>query len=135
MSHFTVIKTEITDTESLANALGDIGFRTTEMYQVPQHLNGYLGDQRKQVAHIIIRPKYVGSASNDIGFLRGDDGTYTAIISEYDRVKHNQQWLDKLAQCYAYHVTISKLNEQGFVLITDERQKDGQIHLVLRRMT
>jgi hypothetical protein len=76
----------------------------------------------------------VGSASNDIGFKRFEDGTFTAIISEFDRRKYLQDWLHRLIQRYAYHVTRGKLHEQGFSLVNEEANEDEQIHLVLRRM-
>lgn len=51
----------------------------------PEHLEGYHGDQRQQTAEIIIPRRQVGGASNDVGFKKNADGTYTAIISDYDR--------------------------------------------------
>ena len=40
-----------------------------EVHIEPQHLQGYQGDNRAQKAHIIVRRKYVGGSSNDLGFL------------------------------------------------------------------
>jgi hypothetical protein len=59
-----------------------------EVHDEAQHLVGYQGDQRKDKANVIIRRKYVGGASNDLGFVLQEDGTYKAIVSEYDRSKH-----------------------------------------------
>ena len=47
-------------------------------------LYGYQGDRRKETANIVIRRKFVGSASNDLGFQKTDAG-YVAVISEFDR--------------------------------------------------
>ena len=134
MSHFTTLKTQLVDAEALLKALSDLGFKNVERHDTPQSLQGYRGDWRSQQAHLIIRRKYVGAASNDIGFLRSDDGSFDAIISEYDRRKYSPQWLDGLTQRYAYHVTRARLATQGFDLIAEETQPDGRIHLVLRRM-
>ena len=95
---------------------------------------GVGGDRREQTAEVIIRKKHIGWASNDIGFRRQPDGTFEAIISEFDRRKYSPQWLDKLTQRYAYHLARAKLQEQGFDLISEETARDGRIHLVLRRM-
>ena len=135
MSHFTTIKTKITDIPSLVAALADVGFKTVEVHQEPQHLFGYQGDQRAQVAEIIIRRKFVGRASNDIGFKLQRDGTFDAIVSQYDRTKYSQAWLQRLLQRYAYHAVRAKLEEQGFALVNEEQHQDAQIHLVLRRVT
>ena len=134
MSHFTTLATQITDLPSLTKALADKGFMHVEIHEAPQHLHGYQGDVRKQTAEVIIRRQYVGSASNDMGFKRQENGTFEASISEHDRHKHSPQWLNELTQRYAYHVATAKLEEQGFVLISDEKQSDGRLHLVARRM-
>ena len=134
MSHFTRIKTRITDKAALVKALADVGYKLVEIHDTPQHLYGYGGDRRAQTAEVIVRRKYVGKASNDIGFRRTDDGSFEAIISAYDRRKHSQAWLDRLTQRYAYHVARAKLQEQGFDLVSEETARDGRIRLVLRRM-
>jgi hypothetical protein len=134
MSHFTVLRTQITDTDALVKALADLGFTQVEVHQTAQHLYGYQGDVRPQTAEVIIRRQLIGPASNDIGFKRQEDGTFDAIISDYDRNKYSQQWLQRLTQRYAYHVARAKLEEQGFALVTEEKQQDERIHLVLRRM-
>ncbi len=134
MSHFTVLKTQIVEIDGLVQALADLKFENVEVHATAQHLSGYQGDRRSQTAEVIIRRKYVGRASNDIGFKRNTQGMFNAIISEYDRPKYSGKWLNRLMQRYAYHTTKSKLKEQGFELVTEETQQDERIHLVLRRM-
>ena len=134
MSHFTRIKTRITDKAALVKALGDVGYKTVEAHGTPQHLYGFLGDRRAQTAEVIVRRKYIGWLSNDVGFSRSADGSFEAIISNYDRRKHSRAWLDRLTQRYAYHVARAKLQEQGFDLVSEETPRDGRIHLVLRRL-
>jgi uncharacterized protein DUF1257 len=133
MSHFTKLRTRITNADGLVKALADAGFKKVETRETAQHLYGYQGDVRPQTAEVIVRRKYVGQASNDIGFKRQADGTFEAIISEYDRKKYSQQWLDRLTQLYAYHVARAKLAEQGFDLVSEETREGGMVHLVLRR--
>ena len=133
MSHFTTLKTRITDVKALRAALADLGFKEVEVHDKAQPLHGYRGDEREQTAEVIIRRKHLGWLSNDLGFKRNADGAFDALISEYDRGKYSQEWLDRLTQRYAYHAARAKLEEQGFVLASEE-QKDGRIHLVLRRM-
>ena len=134
MSHFSRIKTRITDKAALVKALGDVGYKTVEARGTPQHLYGFVGDRRAQTAEVIVRRWHVGWFSNDIGFSRGADGCFEAVISDYDRRKHSQAWLDRLTQRYAYHVARAKLQEQGFDLVSEETARDGRIHLVLRRL-
>ena len=134
MSHFTVLRTQITNADALVKALADVGFKKVEVHETAEHLYGYRGDKRPQTAEIIIRRKFIGPASNDIGFKQQADCTFNAIISGYDRHKYSQQWLNRLTQRYAYHVACTKLKEQGFSLVSEETEKDGRVHLVLRRM-
>jgi hypothetical protein len=134
MSHFTTLKTQITDARALEAALADLGFPEVEVHAVAQHLYGYQGDARPQTAEVIVRRQHLGKLSNDIGFKRNAAGTFDAIISEFDRPKYSAEWLGKLAQRYAYHVARAKLQEQGFTLVAEENTRDGRIHLTLRRM-
>jgi len=133
MSHFTTIKTQFVDAKHLKQALADLGFKTVEVHEVARHLYGYEGDVRRQTAEVIIRRKFVGPASNDIGFKRQSDGTFEAIISEFDREEYSKRWLNRLAQRYAYHVIREKLHQQGFAFVEEQVQQDKTIHLTLRR--
>jgi hypothetical protein len=75
-----------------------------EIHENPTNLYGFKGDKREQVANIIIRKQNVGNASNDLGFLRKPDGTFEAIISEYDKGKNcGEQFIANLKQNYAFH--------------------------------
>lgn len=135
MSHYSKVKTKLVDQAALLKALADLGFEAhkVEVHERPQALRGYKGDLRPEAAHVILRRRFVGSGSNDIGFVRQDDGAFTAIISEYDQGRHyNQAWLDHLSQRYAYHVAVEQLTVQGFSLI-EERDENGELVLTLTR--
>jgi hypothetical protein len=134
MSHFTTLKTQLAEVKALRAALADLGFPDVDVYETAQPLYGYQGDVRPQTAEIIVRRRHLGRLSNDLGFKRNAAGTFDAIISEYDQRKYSEEWLASLTQRYAYHVARARLEEQGFVLASEEQTKDGRIHLVLRRM-
>jgi hypothetical protein len=124
----------MTDAGALVKALGDMGFQNVEVHATAQHLQGVGGTTRPQAAEVIIRRKHVGWLSNDIGFQRGPNGSFAAVISDYDLKWYSAEWLDRLSQRYAYHVARAKLEEKGFALVSEQTQANGQIHLVLRRM-
>ncbi len=112
MSHYSEFTINMTDQESLVAALESMGFQgKVEVHQNAQPLYGYQGDARNQKAHIIIRRKYVGSASNDIGFERQSDGTYKAWISDYDKSRYNNNWLGKLTTKYTGARILNKVNK------------------------
>ena len=136
MSHYSKIKTKICEREALVKALQEMGYRDIEVNDTAQHLFGYQGDRRPEQAEVIIRRKFISQASNDIGFRRSADGTYEAIVSEYDEKILGKDWVGKVCQKYAEHVVLSKLEAQGFSV--QERQIDPvtkKVHLVLKRST
>lgn len=63
-----------------------------QVSEKPQQLEGYHGDKRSQTAEIIIPRKQVGGASNDVGFKKNADGSYTAIVSDYDQGSENSNF-------------------------------------------
>lgn len=133
MSHFTCIRTQIKNQNALLKALADVGFKEVEVHETAQHLYGYQGDLRSQTAEVIIRRQYIGSASNDIGFKRQENGQFEAIISEYDRNKYSQEWLNGLTQRYGYHMLMETAPEQGFSIEEEETLEDGTIRVVVAR--
>lgn len=133
MSHFSEFQIKgITDKATLIRALELMGFEgKIEVYDTPQPLYGYRGDERAQKAHIIIRRKYVGQASNDIGFERLPDGTYKALISDYDKGHYNDAWLSKLKTAYSVE-RISKMAKSKGFTVKSEVEKN-KVKLVLQR--
>lgn len=105
----------ITNQEVLLAALAEVGFGpgTVEIHDQTQPLYDYTGVQTHYLsgkasvpdtAHIIIRREHVGGAANDIGLLRKADGTFTAIVSEYDRSRRygpkNEMFAPALERAY-----------------------------------
>ncbi len=133
MSHYTVLTTRISDPHYLAEAIADMGYQEVEVYDQPQPLLDFQGEERKQRAEVIVRRQHLGWVSNDLGFCRQHGGTMNAIISDYDRDKHNKGWMQELTRRYAYQAARGKLEEQGFDLAHEQRDAEGRIHLVLRR--
>jgi hypothetical protein len=131
MSHFTCIKTQLKDKSALLKALADMGLEQVEVYDTGEHLYGYRGDIRPQMAEVIVRRQYIGPLSNDIGFQQQPDGTFEAIISEYDRPKYSQQWLNQLTQRYGYHALMATAPAQGFTIEEEEVLADGTIRVVI----
>lgn len=133
MSHYSELRTTLKDELALVKALQDLGYPTVERHDSPQALFGFAGEAMPQEAEVIVRREFLGKLSNDLGFRRLQDGTFQALISDMDHGRFDAAWFGRLSQRYAYHVTISRLTEQGFDIQQDE-QEGGRIRLVLRRM-
>lgn len=115
MSKYAELRTVLADESHIIAALNDLGY-VVETPLEAQSLVGYRGDDRPEKATIIIRRNQLDSASNDIGFARGLDGTFRAIISEYDRsIGYDDAWLGRLAQAYKERQTMSVAKAKGYV--------------------
>jgi hypothetical protein len=115
VSKFSELQTVISDERYLVEALQDLGY-APEVCRDGKNLVGYLGDERPEKAHIIIRRRQLDSASNDIGFTRDANGVYRAIISDYDRgIGFDTAWLGRVAQTYKEHQTMAVAKTKGYL--------------------
>ncbi len=127
MSAYGKTTTRLRDARCLVTVLNMMGF-LAEVNDKPQPLIGYHGDARRDKAEIIIRRQQISTASNDVGFSLQPDGTYAAIISDYDRTRFNAGWLQRLNQCYAEQVQVTEADKLGLVL-QDREVIDGEVTL------
>lgn len=122
MSKFANYQSDMTDQDCVVDSLVDQGYKREdiEVHETAQHLYGYQGDKRKETANIIVRRKAVGGASNDIGFKREENGTYTGVISAYDRNKHNEEWMNGFRKNYLVNKQSKEWKAKGFTNIQKE---------------
>jgi hypothetical protein len=142
MSEFAITKTCIKDKGVLIESLVELGVpqEHIEVCEIPQNLEGFQGDRRNQTADIIIRRQYVGSASNDLGWKVQADGTYSLIISNFD--KSNPFWRKMIPQSaggsgdllktYSKNV-LKKVASKSFHRITkcENKEKIMQIEITI----
>lgn len=117
MSAYTEQKTQINDAAILKECLAEKGYKDVEQHATPQQLVGYHGDLRSNTAEIIIRRKHVGGASNDIGFKKQGDGSFAAVISQFDKGKHNEAWMSDLKKRYADKKIRKVAQQQGMTFL------------------
>jgi len=134
MSHFTRLRTTLRDGDLLTTALQQVGYAHVELHATPQTLYGYQGDRRPERAEVVVRREHVGPYSNDIGFARQADGSFEAIISDYDRRQHDERWLSRVTQAYGHAAALRYADSHGFEVLTDEVEQDGTRRLTLRRV-
>ncbi len=125
MSHFTNIKTQIRNLQSLEAALSDLKI---DWKQGPSNVRGYKGQTRQ--AQIVIEQ----DNNYDIGFSWNG--------SQYELVADLQYWQQNLSvdgfirqvtQRYAYHTVINETAKQGFQVAEQKNNQDGSIRLVVQR--
>lgn len=137
MSKYKEIKTEFRNLTSLLKALEDLGYTSDQVEVAPDAkeptlpLYGYLNDMREERASVRIDRKYVGRASNDVGFA-WNGSSYTAIISDYDSQTHFSDYkVQRLTQRYALHEVKRQARLKGYS-VQEFQQPDGSIRLVCR---
>lgn len=113
MSAYHTQKTQYKDRDCLVEALGEMGYKNVEVNDVAQNLYGYHNDMREQKANVIVRRQHISSAANDLGFIKAEDGTYSAIVSAFDSGKHNASWMTKLKKAYTEKVDMKTARKSG----------------------
>jgi hypothetical protein len=119
MSEYRTYQTQYKDKECLKAALAEQGYTVVEDHEVAQQLYDYHGrattytDKAGDKANLIVRRNYVGGAANDLGFKRESDGSYTAIVSAFDRSKHNDKWMTGLKVAYSEKITAKESKRQN----------------------
>jgi hypothetical protein len=134
MSHYVECTPGFKDREALIEALVAVGFDRSqfEVHEDAVVLYGYLGDERPQRAHIVIRREHVGSAANDVGWERLQDGSYRAWISEYDqRHRFNETLQNRIKQEYSVAAVTRQARALGRTVERCQRQ-DGTVELRIR---
>jgi hypothetical protein len=133
MSHYANLATNIVDQEALIRALCHMRNRNErvftrnqiEVHEKAQHLYGYQNDERSQTANVIIRRANVGGNANDVGFVKGKDGRFSAIISEYDSGHYTAQWLSQLTTWYGVEKSKIELDAKGIKYVESTDAANG----------
>lgn len=115
MSQYCELVTVLRDQRFLIAALEEMGYKP-ELSVDGAHLVGYQGDERPEIAHVIIRRSQLRPASNDIGFARVSGGQFIALLSEYDQaVGYDRAWLGRVQQLYKEKQTIAAAKAKGYI--------------------
>lgn len=128
MSAYTEQKTQFKDAALLVEALKACGISEVNVFETAQQLEGYHGDKRTDTAEVIIPRRAVGYLSNDIGFKRQPDGTYKAIVSEYDSSRYNADWMRNLVNSYS-ELGIMRQAKKAGLKFTGKKQVNGKLRL------
>jgi Protein of unknown function (DUF1257) len=121
MSHFTRVRTQLRDLETVKQALKDLGFAVRS-----GEVRGYGGQQIH--ADVVVRL----DGGYDIGF-RKDGQNVTMIVDLWGLKIHSDEFLAKLTQRYAYRTVLEQATDQGWQVVGEESQPDGSIKLVVER--
>jgi hypothetical protein len=125
MSHFSQIKTQIRNLNSLQTALTDLGI---DWNAGPGEVRGYQG--QTHTAEIVVKQ----DNGYDIGFVRNDQGyELVADLQFWQQNLSVEGFLRQVTQRYAYHTVVDETTQKGFQIAEQQNQADGSIRLVLQR--
>ena len=127
MSHFSTVKTELRDRESLLAALRDLG---QEPRSGEQPVRGYRG---QTVTADLCCPQ---SEGGDIGFRWNSAEQHYELVTDLDLWKQTvpvERFLAQLTQRYALQSILRSSAEEGYQVAEQREQADGSIELVVTR--
>lgn len=127
MSHFSTIKTELRDRQSLLEALEDLGHGPR---QGSLMVRGYRG----QTVEAQLAVDQANGA--DIGFrLNSETGSYELVtdLDLWNQPVPVERFLAQLNQRYALRSILAATAEEGFQVSEQAQQQDGSIELVVTR--
>jgi hypothetical protein len=136
LSEYAVIQTQFRDAAVLAGALTDLGFpgRAIEWHEEPAVLRGPTIEV-VAYAQLVIRGRHVGPGANDLGFIRGSDGVFHALVGTMEQRTrgwhgpYDQTWLGRLAAAYAVRQLAVQYQAKGW-RVTLTRDEAGVVELV-----
>jgi hypothetical protein len=125
MSHFSNIKTEIRNLDSLKSALVDLG---VDWKAGPATVRGYQGQTHN--AEVVIEQEN----DYDIGFRwNGHEYELVADLQYWQQPWSVQGFINRVSQRYAYHTVVNEATKQGFQVAEQTNNEDGSVRLVVQR--
>src|SRR5437762_11032637 len=113
MSHFTRIRTQLRNLDTVKQALADLGYDVAE-----GGVRGYQG--QLEHADLVVNT----GSSYDIGFRK--EGENVVIVADFWGLRINRdQFVKQLSQRYAYLTVLEQAQNQGWQSVTEEQQADG----------
>ena len=127
MSHFSTIKTVLRDSQSLFQALEDLGHGPREGSLMVRGYRGQTVEAQLAVAQ---------ANGADIGFrLNPETGNYELVtdLDLWNQPVPVERFLAQLNQRYALRSILAATAEEGFQVNEQIQQQDGSIELVVSR--
>ena len=127
MSHFSTIKTQLKDAESLIKALNSLGYIIN---QEEKFIKGYKG----KFTAVDISMNLPGDTK--VGFKWDNNSNAYELVTDLDLWKFElpvERFISKVTQMYAYETIISKTKEDGYQIVEQKNKNDGSIELVLTK--
>ncbi len=125
MSHFSTLRTKISDAEILKNALKDLGISV----KTSADIRGYNGQRVRADIVATLEGEY------DLGWSRNSDGSFDLIADLWGVAKkHNQtELINSINQKYAVNKTLAEVRRTGHTLVAQGVANDGSARLTIKK--
>ncbi|NEP86628.1 MAG: DUF1257 domain-containing protein [Okeania sp. SIO2C2] len=125
MSHFSQIKTQIRNLNSLQSALTDLGI---DWKSGPTEVRGYRG--QTSTAEVVVEQ----NNGYDLGFTwNGNEYELVADLQFWQQAWSVDRFLNMVTQRYAFHTVVNETAKQGFHVTEQQKNQDGSVRLVVQR--
>ena len=127
MSHFSTIRTQLKNAESLIKALNNLGYIIN---QEEKFVKGYKG----KFTAVDISMNLPGDTK--VGFKWDNNSNAYELVTDLDLWRFDlpvERFISKVTQMYAYQTIISKTQEDGYQIVEQKNKNDGSIELVLTK--
>ena len=126
MSHFTRVRTRLTDEPTIKQALVRMDY---QVLPADDGVHGWQGQRAK--AAFKVRP---ARTRYEIGFVP-EVGTGFSVVADWWGVKviKQQDFMRRLTREYAFVATVTSLAAKGFEVLQETVERSGEVRLVLRR--
>lgn len=127
MSHFTSMRTQLVDGDLIAAALSDLGIKHE---RGGKRIRGFLGQRTDAEFRVPTKAR-----GYDIGIRKA--GEAYEVVADWWGVRgfDENTFAKELDRAYGVAATKTKLVEQGYSLVSEQRETNGEVRLVLRRQT
>jgi hypothetical protein len=132
MSHFTTVKTQISDLVRLKTIINELGFTIEEATETLKvFINGW--NKSKEEALIKIKT----GCSYDIGVIKNEEGMFE-FVADWWGVESTagivqEEFINKITQKYAYSTVMDKIREKGYDIVEEVVDDKQSIRIVVRR--
>ena len=127
MSHFSTIKTQLKEADSLIKALNNLGY---SINREEKFVKGYRG----KFTAVDISMNLPGETQ--VGFKWDKNSNAYELVTDLDLWKFEipvERFISKVTQMYAYQTIISKTKDDGYQIVEQKNKNDGSIELVLTK--
>ena len=124
MSHFTTLKTKLTDKSILLKVLNTLNYGAVENILLDNPVNHDHDEVHVEVA-----------VTRYVGFKRAEDGTLE-LVAEKDAWKESipvERFLEKVTQEYARQTVLETVHEQGYSVVSEQKSVENTIEIVAEK--